>query len=131
MCPLIDRGQQPMKMHTEVTLLYKGSLCTNNYLIQALYCFVSPQDEYDGILIERDHLRNDLDDLGKHFIVIEKEYLEILEARRLAEEAEEERKRQLELKTVAVIRLQACWRGFRVRKQLKKKDKKGKKGKKK
>ena len=22
-CPLIDHGQQPMKMHTEVTLLYK------------------------------------------------------------------------------------------------------------
>ena len=22
MCPLIDHGQQPMKMHTEVTLLY-------------------------------------------------------------------------------------------------------------
>ena len=22
MCPLIDQGQQPMKMHTEVTLLY-------------------------------------------------------------------------------------------------------------
>ena len=22
-CPLIDNGQQPMKMHTEVTLLYK------------------------------------------------------------------------------------------------------------
>ena len=22
-CPLIDRGQQPMKMHTEATLLYK------------------------------------------------------------------------------------------------------------
>ena len=22
-CPLIDYGQQPMKMHTEVTLLYK------------------------------------------------------------------------------------------------------------
>ena len=21
-CPLIDHGQQPMKMHTEVTLLY-------------------------------------------------------------------------------------------------------------
>ena len=23
LCPLIDHGQQPMKMHTEVTLLYK------------------------------------------------------------------------------------------------------------
>ena len=26
LCPLIDHGQQPMKMHTEVTLLYKYPL---------------------------------------------------------------------------------------------------------
>ena len=25
MCPFIDHGQQPMKMHTEVTLLYNYS----------------------------------------------------------------------------------------------------------
>ena len=27
MCPLIDHGQQPMKMHTEVALLYKLLYC--------------------------------------------------------------------------------------------------------
>ena len=26
MCPLIDHGQQPMKMHTDVTLLYKKNI---------------------------------------------------------------------------------------------------------
>ena len=29
-CPLIHHGQQPMKMHTEVTLLYKYRLNTEN-----------------------------------------------------------------------------------------------------
>ena len=29
-CPLIDHGQQPKKMHTEVTLLYKYCLMTSD-----------------------------------------------------------------------------------------------------
>ena len=44
-CPLIDHGQQPMKMHTEVTLLYKlpfslilGVHLNNKNLI---FCFIS------------------------------------------------------------------------------------------
>ena len=89
------------------------------------------KDEYDEILIERDHLRKDLDDLGRHFSALEKEYLEILEERRLKAEAEEQLKIQLERQTAAAVKLQACWRGYRVRKQLKKKEKKGKKGKRK
>lgn len=79
-------------------------------------------------MIQRDNLRKDLDDLGRHFSVLEKEYLDILEERRLAEEAEERRKAEFERQTTAAIRLQACWRGYRVRKQMKKKAKKGKKG---
>lgn len=82
------------------------------------------------MLIEKDHLRNDLDDLGRHFSILEKEYLEILEERRLAAEAEEKRKQEFERQTTAAIKLQACWRGYRVRKQLKKKEKKRKKGRK-
>jgi hypothetical protein len=81
-------------------------------------------------LIQRDHLRKDLDDLGRHFSVLEKEYLDILEERRLAEEKEEQRRLEFERKTAAATKLQAGWRGYSVRKQLKKKkDKKGKKGK--
>jgi hypothetical protein len=90
--------------------------------------FFKIKDEYDEILIERDHLRKDLDDLGRHFSVLEKEYLEILEERKLAAEAEEQRKMEFERQTTAAIKLQSCWRGYLVRKQMKKKDKKGKKG---
>ena len=90
------------------------------------YLFI--KDEYDEILIERDLLRKDLDDLGRHFSVLEKEYLEILEERRLAAEAEEQRRLKFERETAAAVKLQACWRGYHVRKQLKKKDKKKKKG---
>ena len=87
-------------------------------------------------MVQRDHLRNDLDDLGRHFSLLEKEYLEILENRRLAAGAEEQRKMEFERKTTAAIKLQACWRGYIVRKHLKKKKKgkaerKGRKGKKK
>ena len=41
MCPLIDHGQQPMKMHTEVTLLYKSHY--NSRLIGCLYSIYSVQ----------------------------------------------------------------------------------------
>lgn len=75
-------------------------------------------------------MQNDLDDLGQHFSVMEKEYLEILEARRLAAEAEEMRKIVFEQQTEAAITLQAYWRGYQVRNQLKTKDKKVKKKKK-
>lgn len=73
-----------------------------------------------------------MDDLGQHFLVLEKEYMDIMEERRLADEAKTKQKRELEIKTFAATTMQAHWRGFRVRKQLKKKDKKkGQKGKKK
>ena len=37
LCPLIDHGQQPMKMHTEVTLLYKVLSQTFNNKIGIKY----------------------------------------------------------------------------------------------
>ena len=37
-CPLIDHGQQPMKMHTEVTLLYKKNIKSPpSLLIQCIH----------------------------------------------------------------------------------------------
>ena len=38
-CPLIDHGQQPMKMHTEVTLLYELYYSRNCRLPQK-HCFI-------------------------------------------------------------------------------------------
>ena len=39
LCPLIDHGQQPMKMHTEVTLLYNISftLSEDDFEIKSKY----------------------------------------------------------------------------------------------
>ncbi|KAM8756189.1 dynein regulatory complex protein 10 [Acanthopagrus schlegelii] len=69
--------------------------------------------------------------LEKHFSVLEVEYNQILERRRLEEERRVEELRELELKTKAAIMVQAWWRGYSTRKALKNKgkNKKGKKGK--
>ena len=36
MCPLVDHGQQSLKMHTEVTLLYNAVLPLTNPIIKVL-----------------------------------------------------------------------------------------------
>lgn len=58
------------------------------------------------------------------------EYRNVLENRRLAEEKKEKEAKQLRLMTEAALLIQACWRGYSVRKALKEREKKGKKGKK-
>ncbi|CAB1460373.1 unnamed protein product [Pleuronectes platessa] len=64
------------------------------------------------------------------FSVLEREYDQIIERRRLAEEKRLEEMKELELKTKAAIFAQAWWRGYSTRKALKNKGKnKGKKGK--
>lgn len=54
------------------------------------------------------------------------EYRNILENRRLAEEKKEKEVKQLMLMTEAALLIQACWRGYSVRKALKERAKKGK-----
>ena len=61
---------------------------------------------------------------------MEKEYVEIMEARRIAREKAEEANRELQAKIRAATLIQSFWRAFKIRKQLKNKKKKGKKGKK-
>lgn len=76
---------------------------------------------------EKEELRR----LEKAYAVLEVEYNQIQEERRLAEERRKEEQRNLELKTRAAILAQAWWRGYCVRKAMKGKgkSKKGKKGK--
>lgn len=64
--------------------------------------------------------------LEKHFSVLEVEYNQILERRRLEEERRVEELRMLELKTKAAILVQAWWRGYSTLKALQNKGKKGK-----
>ena len=75
--------------------------------------------------------QEELKKLGNPFSVLELEFNQILEKRRLREEKRREEMRELELKTKAAILIQAWWRGYSIRKALKNKGKrkKGKKGK--
>lgn len=57
---------------------------------------------------------------------LDAEYSYILEKRRLVEEKKENEATELALKTEAALLMQACWRGYRVRKALKEREKKGK-----
>ncbi|KAM7416872.1 hypothetical protein PAMA_018784 [Pampus argenteus] len=61
--------------------------------------------------------------LEKAYAVLEVEYNQILEKRRLAEERRKEEMIELELKTKAAIFAQAWWRGYSTRKALKNKTK--------
>ncbi|XP_067087650.1 dynein regulatory complex protein 10 [Osmerus mordax] len=75
--------------------------------------------------------KEELRQLEEAYAVLEVEFSQIQEERRLAEERREEDRRLLELKSQAATLIQAMWRGHRVRKAMKGKGKakKGKKGK--
>lgn len=75
--------------------------------------------------------QGELKELEKAFSVLEVEFNQIQEKRRLAEEKRMQEIRDLELKTKAAIIIQAWWRGYITRKALKNKSKrkKTKKGK--
>ncbi|XP_040897926.1 dynein regulatory complex protein 10 isoform X2 [Toxotes jaculatrix] len=81
--------------------------------------------EADLELNEIDHEREEeeLRKMEKPFTVLEMEYSQIQERRRLAEEKREREMRELELKTKAAIFAQAWWRGYSTRKALKNKGK--------
>ncbi|KAG7481077.1 hypothetical protein MATL_G00062950 [Megalops atlanticus] len=71
----------------------------------------------------------ELQDLEEHYAVLELEYNQIMEERRLAQEQREEEERELVIMHHNAVVIQAYWRGFKVRKAMKSKSK-GKKGKK-
>ncbi|KAM9360656.1 dynein regulatory complex protein 10 [Symphorus nematophorus] len=83
--------------------------------------------EINTMELEREE--EELRKLEKSFSVLEVEYNQIMEKRRLAEEKRIEEMKELELKTKAAIFAQAWWRGYCTRKALKNKSK-GKKAKK-
>ncbi|XP_032222534.1 dynein regulatory complex protein 10 [Nematostella vectensis] len=91
------------------------------------------QDELDKVAKLYEEEKQDLREMEQEFQNMEAKYNAILEERRLAAEAEKKRQQELVQRNYAAVRIQAVWRGFRVRKALKggkKGAKKAKKGKK-
>ncbi|RXM98193.1 IQ domain-containing protein D [Acipenser ruthenus] len=72
--------------------------------------------------------QGELKELEEHFAVLDQEYSQIMEERRLAREKKEQEERELVLMIRAATLIQALWKGYKVRKMMKSK-KKGKKGK--
>ena len=71
-------------------------------------------------------------ELEERFATLEKEYLAIMEERRVARDKRERAQRELALLVKSATTIQAFWRSYKVRKALKAKNKKkGGKGKKK
>lgn len=64
-------------------------------------------------------------ELEERFATLEKEYLSIMEERRVARSKLERAQRELELVVKAATTIQAFWRSYKVRKALKAKAKKG------
>lgn len=84
------------------------------------------QDEYDALDAIYTEEKKQLSELEERFKTLEKEYLEIVEARRIAKEKAEAAERELNLKIRAARLIQALWRAHKARKALKNKKKKGK-----
>ncbi|XP_062391748.1 dynein regulatory complex protein 10 [Sardina pilchardus] len=75
--------------------------------------------------------KEELRELEEHYGLLEVEYTQVMEERRLEQQRQEEEERAREVMGRAATVIQAYWRGFRVRKAMraKAKGKKGKKGK--
>lgn len=93
--------------------------------------FSSTQDEYEEIDLIYTEEKKQLLELEERFAALEKEYLAIMEERRIAREKRERAQRELNMLVKAATTIQAFWRSYKVRKALakKKKKQKGKKGK--
>ncbi|KAK1156643.1 dynein regulatory complex protein 10 isoform X1 [Acipenser oxyrinchus oxyrinchus] len=72
--------------------------------------------------------QGELKELEEHFAVLDQEYSQIMEERHLAQVKKEQEERELILMIRVTTRIQALWKGYKVRKMMKSK-KKGKKGK--
>ena len=92
----------------------------------------SSQDEFDALDVVYTEEKKQLNELEERFKTLEKEYLQIVEERRIAKEKAEAAEKELNMKIRAARLIQSLWRAHKARKQLnkKKKGKKGKKGKK-
>ena len=89
------------------------------------------QDEFDALDAVYTEEKKQLQELEERFKTLEKEYLQIVEERRIAKEKAEAAQRELNIKIRAARLIQNLWRSHKARKLLKKKGKKkGKKGKK-
>jgi len=90
------------------------------------------QDEYEEIDLVYTEEKKQLFELEERFATLEKEYLAIMEERRVARDKRERAQRELALLVKSATTIQAFWRSYKVRKALKAKNKKkGGKGKKK
>jgi len=91
------------------------------------------QDEYEEIDLVYTEEKKQLFELEERFATLEKEYLAIMEERRVARDKRERAQRELALLVKSATTIQAFWRSYKVRKALKAKNKKkggkGKKGK--
>ena len=87
------------------------------------------KDEYEDIDAKYTEEKKQLNELEEKFKVLEAEYKQILEERRIARERREAQERELQTEIKAALVIQAFWRSFKVRKAVKSKKKKGGKGK--
>jgi len=90
-------------------------------------CLQDEFEEIDAIYTEE---KKQLHELEERFNTLEKEYVSIMEERRLAREKREKAERELAMMVKAATTIQAFWRSYKVRKALKQRKNKRKKGKK-
>ena len=101
------------------------------FILAPATCHHVSQADLELNEIECEREEEELRKQKEPFSLLEADYDQIQERRRLAEEKRQEELKELELRTKAAICVQAWWRGYSTRKALKNKgkNKKAKKGK--
>jgi len=82
------------------------------------------QDEYEEIDLVYTEEKKQLFELEERFATLEKEYIAIMEERRVARDKRERAQRELAMLVKSATTIQAFWRSYKVRKALKAKNKK-------
>ncbi|XP_029618970.1 dynein regulatory complex protein 10 [Salmo trutta] len=109
---------------------YKVETEIENWILKYDADMGEKQFELEDMTRLYDEEKEELRELEEAYAVLEQEFSQIQEERRLAEERREEEQKELEKKSRAATIIQAYWRGHRVRKAMRGKGKKGSKGKK-
>ncbi|XP_023666071.1 dynein regulatory complex protein 10 isoform X2 [Paramormyrops kingsleyae] len=129
----VQLQQEVNQLHIQLSNLIAENHGYETVLRKRVYKIESETEnwiqKYDKDISEKQ--KGELQELEEHYALLEVEFLQIMEEKRLANQQEEEEQQDLAVKSHAALIIQAYWKGHRVRKMMrvKSKHKKGKKGK--
>ncbi|XP_048841836.1 dynein regulatory complex protein 10 isoform X2 [Brienomyrus brachyistius] len=130
----VQLQQEVNQLHIQLSNLIAENRGYETVLRKRVYKIESETEnwiqKYDKDIGEKQE-KEELQELEEHYALLEVEFLQIMDEKRLAKQQAEKEQQDLAVRSRAALTIQAYWRGHRVRKMMrvKSKHKKGKKGK--